>query len=133
MQTIAKIATWLAEKPTVRVANQSINADFGKGIREKRLKIAMSQTALGKHLAVDKNQIRHWENGVKLPSKRYAAMLEKWLDEPADGILAQRIRDKRKSLFMTQKDVATALGVSLITIKGWRIGGPFHPRIICQG
>ena len=119
MQTIAKIATWLAEKPTVRVANQSINADFGKGIREKRLKIAMSQTALGKHLGVDKKAIRHWESGVNSPSKRYAKMLDNWLGEPADGILAQRIRDKRKSLFMTQKDVATALGVSLITIKGW--------------
>ena len=110
---------WMAEKPPARRAREAVNAELGKRIKQKRLKIAMSQAALGKHLGVDKNQIRHWENAVNSPSKRYAAMLEKWLDEPSDGIFAQRIRNKRAELGLTQKDLAAVLDVSLIAVKSW--------------
>ena len=51
---------WMAEKPPARRAREAVNAELGKRIKQKRLKIAMSQAALGKHLGVDKNQIRHW-------------------------------------------------------------------------
>ena len=119
MQTLAKIAPWLAEKAPAKRAKQSINADFGKRIREKRVSLGMSQTALGRNLGVDKNQISRWEEGISSPSKVNLMMMTEWLTASDDFTLAQRIRDKRKSLFMTQKDVATALGVSLFTLKNW--------------
>ena len=79
----------------------------------------MSQRALGKDLGVDKAQIRRWESGQSFPSKAYDEMTEEWLSNPEDYTLAQRIRDKRKILFMTQKDLATEFGVSVFTIKNW--------------
>ena len=119
MLTLAKLALWLAEMPPVRLVKQSIAAELGKLIRQKRLKMGMSQTALGKHLGVDKKAIRHWESGVNSPSERYAKMLDNWLGEPADGILAQRIREKRAELGLTQKDLAAVLDVTLFTVKSW--------------
>ena len=110
---------WLAEKPPARRDKRSVNAEFGKRVQKKRLMIGMSQTALGKHLGVDKKQIRRSENGLSSPSKRYEEMMAKWLREPADGILAQRIREKRAELGLTQKDLAAVLDVSLITVKAW--------------
>ena len=107
---------WLAEKPPARRNKQTVNAEFGKRIQKKRLLIGMSKTGLGKHLDIEKTLIRNWENGRYSPSKHYAEIVEKWLSEPADGILAQRIREKRAELSMTQKDLAAVLNVSLVTI-----------------
>ena len=119
MQTIIKIAPWLAEAPPVKRAKLSIKSAFGKRIQKKRLKIAMSQRALGKHLGVDKDNIRNWESGQHFPSKAYAEMMEEWLNERDDDILAHRIRDKRVSLYSTQRDLAAVLDVSLTTVKAW--------------
>ena len=126
---------WLAEKPHARRSKQSINTEFRKRIQKKRLMIGMSQTALSKHLSVDKKQIRHWENGLSSPSKRHAAMLETWLSEPADGILAQRLREKRAETHLTQKQLAAVLEVSLTTVKAWENGraspsSEHSPRLI---
>ena len=118
MQTLAKLGPWLAERAPARRVKRA-NSDFGARLQKKRMMIGMSQTALGKYLGVDKAQIRRWEECQSLPSKAYAEMTEEWLSNPEDYTLSQRIRDKRKSLFMTQKDVATALGVSLFTLKNW--------------
>ena len=118
MQTLAKLGPWLAERAPARRVKRT-NSDFGARLQKKRMMIGMSQTALGKYLGVDKAQIRRWEECQSLPSKAYAEMTEEWLSNPEDYTLSQRIRDKRKSLFMTQKDVATALGVSLFTLKNW--------------
>ncbi len=113
------LSEWLDEKPPVRRAKQSINPEFGKRLQKKRLMIGMSQTALSKHLGVDKKQIRHWEYGLSSPSNRYAEMVDKWLSEPANGILAQRIREKRAELGLTQKELAALLDVSLDSVKAW--------------
>lgn len=113
------LSEWLDEKPPVRRAKQSINPESGKRIQKKRLMIGMSHTVLSKHLGVDKKQIRHWEYGLSSPFNRYAEMVDKWPSEPANGILAQRIREKREELGLTQKELAALLDVSLGSIKAW--------------
>ena len=45
--------------------------------------------------------------------------MEEWLNERDDDILAHRIRDKRVSLYLTQRDLAAVLDVSLTTVKYW--------------
>ena len=119
IHNIRRLSEWLAEKPPTRRAREEVDVELGRRIQQKRLKTAMSQRALARHLGIDKNLIRYWENGFHSPSKPYAEMLEKWLSEPADGILAQRIREKRAALGMTRKDLAAVLDVSLVTIKFW--------------
>ena len=122
MQTLANIAPWLAEKAPVRRVKQSIDTELGKRIQKNRLMQGMSQTALGKHLGVDRKQVSRWENGLRLPSKTNAVIVAEWLSNPEDYTLAQRILDKRKILGMTQKDIAEVFGVSLIAIKTWEQG-----------
>ena len=122
MQTIEKLGPWLAEKAPVRRAKQSIDAKFGKRIQKKRLLLGMSRTALGKHLGGDRKQVSRWEEGLGSPSKTNAVIVAEWLSNPEDYTLAQRIRDKRKILGMTQKDIAEVFGVTLVTIKAWEQG-----------
>ena len=112
------LAEWLAERAPARRVKRA-NSDFGARLQKKRMMIGMSQTALGKHLGVDKAQIRRWESFQSFPSKGYAEMTEDWLNERDDYILANRIRDTRVSLALTQRDVASSLGVSLFTLKNW--------------
>ena len=122
MQTISKLASWLAEKAPVRQVKQSIDKAFGKRIQKKRLMLGMSRTALSKQLGVDRKQVSRWEEGLSAPSKANLEMMTEWLSESDDYTLAQRLRDKRKMLGITQKDIAELFGVSLIAIKTWEQG-----------
>ena len=119
MPTISKLTPWLAEKAPVRRVKQSIDKEFGKRIEKKRLKLGMNQIALGKHLGVDRKQVSRWEEGLRSPSKTNAVIVAEWLSNPEDYTLAQRLRDKRKMLGTTQKDIAELFGVTLVTIKSW--------------
>ena len=110
---------WLGEKPRARPAKRSISMEYGKRIREKRLSLGMSQRALARHLGVQKTSIRGWESGVCSPSEEKLEMLEEWFSKSDDGYLARRIRDKRKNLSMTQRDLAGVVGVNIDTVKGW--------------
>ena len=112
------LAEWLAERAPARLVKRA-NSDFGARLQKKRMMIGMSQTALGKHLGVDKGQIRRWESGQRFPSKASAEMMEEWLNERDDDILAHRIRDARVSLGLTQRDLAAVLNVCLWTVKAW--------------
>ena len=116
-QVWERLAEFLAKAPPKKRGTKA--KEFGRRLRDKRLRYGMNRTEAAMLFHVDISVWRRWENGQNYPREDKLAELLEWLDAALARTLGQRIREKRIRLGMTQKELAKLLGVKKLTVRLW--------------
>ena len=120
MQTLAKLGPWLAEAPPERPPVKIVgDIELGQRIRDRRLKLGLSQMGLEQQLNVSHKTVSRWETGIINGDESTKDVFEAWLAEPITETLGSRIRAKRLELGLTQADLAERFGVTTLAVRQW--------------
>lgn len=89
-----------------------------------RRRLGLSQAELGTRLGVSRDAIWEWENGNHEPRPETRVAIDRLIEEALseDEIVAMRIRSLRTGLGLTQRELATRLGVYPKTVSRWEQG-----------
>jgi len=115
-------------------------ATFAEEIRERRLRLGLSQAELARRIGVHAQTVRAWERGASYPRESLRVRLLEVLEELESGLpsglrdkvqkddLGQEIRRRRLRLCMTQDELARRVGVNVRTVRAWERGRAFPRR-----
>ena len=120
MQALAKLGPWLAEAPPERPPVKIVgDIELGQRIRDRRLKLGLSQMGLEQQLNVSHKTVSRWETGIINGDESTKDVFEAWLAEPITETLGSRIRANRLELGLTQADLAERFGVTTLAVRQW--------------
>ena len=126
-----RLNAWFAEElPDTPLLNYS---DIGKVIDERRQACGWTIKRLAEHLGVNEQTVGQWVKGRTQPRVTFLKRISSWLAEPVpveDALdpqaeifeIAQRMSEKMQSLGILPAELASILGVDVISIRAWASG-----------
>ena len=114
--------------------------DIGKRIRRRRLEWGMTCADLAEHLGLAVKTLIGWERNEFLPSESSFGLLREWFNEDIphnliarDGMIEERIRQRRLDWGMSTRDLANHLGVNRGSVCLWESGKRLPDRSRIKG
>ncbi len=98
---------------------------IGDHLRVHRHTLHLLQQEVAKRLGVHVESVKNWERGATCPTLRQLPKIIQFLGydpEPAPKTTLEWIRDARRRLGLTQKDLAKTLGTDSVTVYRWEKG-----------
>ena len=110
---------------------------LGDRIRDRRLRLGLTQNALAALLSVNVWTVRNWESNATRPHQRFRVRLDRFLGQGVptehaadDGLptWARLFRQRRNELGITQRELVRALGIDRWTVGAWETGNGVPQR-----
>jgi len=98
---------------------------LGDHIRNRRLDLGLFQSKVAEQIGVDTTSIHNWEGNKSAPAIRHIPAILRFLGYnplPPAQTLPERLATVRKTLGMSQRNLAESLGVDPGTLQGWEAG-----------
>lgn len=92
---------------------------LGDHIRAKRLDLGLQIKQLAKQLKTDEGSVASWEAGSRYPSLRKLPGVLHFIGHdprPEATALGRKVRDRRRALGLSQKELAQRLGIDPSTV-----------------
>jgi transcriptional regulator with XRE-family HTH domain len=113
-----------AEKPKHSAHPNEINT-LGDRLRAKRLDLGLTQQQVAQRLGIDETTVHNWERNHKVPVVRLLPRMIQFLGyspyAPALS-LPEQLKMCRRSLGLSQRKLAKALGVDESSLRNWESG-----------
>lgn len=106
---------------------------LGEHLRKRRLDLGLRQEDVAPLLGVKTATVTKWESGLNPVSGAYLRVLIRFLGyDPVPEVtsLPERLRAARRSLGISQRELARRLGFDVKTVRKWEAGRVerFYPR-----
>ena len=98
---------------------------LGDHLRARRIDLGLFQAQVAKQIAVHELTITNWEGNESEPAVRYIPAIIGFLGYnpfSAGESLADRLALHRRAQGLSQREMATRLGVDCGTVRGWESG-----------
>lgn len=118
--------TLSSSRPDRRVRPAVLNS-LGEHIRERRLDLGLQKKQLARQFSVDGTTIHNWEDKGITPALRFIPSIIDFLGyDPTDGgaarCLGESLRSHRRRLGLSQKKLASLLGIDQSNLTAWETG-----------
>ena len=87
--------------------------------------LGLSQRGAAEWLRVDKTTVGTWERNLSTPASRFLPAIQLFLghtEVPSRESLPEQLRFARWALELSQRELATVLGVNRCTVSAWEAG-----------
>jgi len=97
---------------------------IGDHLKKRRLELGLLQRDVAERIGVTKCTIQYWENNRVAPAVRFIPRISEFLgyDPGADAhssSLAEQLKNQRRKLGLSQKKLASLLGIDQSSVAGW--------------
>jgi transcriptional regulator with XRE-family HTH domain len=118
--------TFQVKKPDLRPYPKELKT-IGDHLKKRRLDLNMQQKDVASKLKVTICTLRNWERGRSSPRIRHLPKIANFLGYrpqkmECGGSLGERMIEKRQIMGLSQKRLATEIGVDPCTIRYWEKG-----------
>jgi transcriptional regulator with XRE-family HTH domain len=111
------------QRPKSKKYPNEINT-LGDYLRKRRLDLGLLQREVAERIGVDETSIYNWERQRTTPEIRFIAPIIEFLGYdplPEPKSFPERLKTYRIKMGLSQRKLATELGIDPSTIEGWEV------------